>query len=156
KRGPPPPRRPVRNLQAECSSTRPPTRAIIMPNALNSIFLQEDLNFLLTNRIPRALVTRFFGWFGKIENPLVRDLSIGVWRLFADVDLSEAEQTKFLSLHDCFIRKLKDGARPIDPDPAVLTSPCDAIVGASGKIEGDQLIQAKGLTYTLSDLLHDP
>ncbi|HTA18167.1 MAG TPA: archaetidylserine decarboxylase [Polyangia bacterium] len=125
-------------------------------NTLSGIFLQEDLNFLVTNRIPRALVTRFFGWFGKIETPLVRDLSIGVWRLFADVDLSEAEQTKFLSLHDCFIRKLKDGARPIDPDPAVLTSPCDAIVGASGQIEGDELIQAKGLTYTLVDLLRDP
>jgi phosphatidylserine decarboxylase len=127
-----------------------------MPNALTSLLLQDDLNFLLTNRIPRALVTRFFGWFGKIENPLVRDLSVSVWRLFAHVDLSEAEKTEFLSLHDCFIRKLKDGARPIDPDPAVLTSPCDAIVGASGQIEGDQLIQAKGLTYTLADLLRDP
>jgi phosphatidylserine decarboxylase len=126
-----------------------------MANVLSTIFLQEDLNFLLTNRIPRALVTRFFGWFGKIEDPLVRDLSIATWLLFADVDLSEAEKTQFLSLHDCFIRKLKDGARPIDPDPAVLTSPCDAIVGAAGQVEGDQLIQAKGLTYTLLDLLRD-
>ena len=75
-------------------------------NTLSRVFLQEDLNFLVTNRIPRALVTRFFGWFGKIETPLIRDLSIGVWRLFADVDLGEAEKTKFLSLHDCFIRKL--------------------------------------------------
>ena len=125
-------------------------------SALSRVFLQEDLNFLLTNRIPRALATRFFGWFGKIEQPVVRDLSIAVWRLFADVDLGEAEKTKFLSLHDCFIRKLKDGARPIDPDPALLTSPCDAIIGASGEIEGDQLIQAKGLTYTLLDLLRDP
>jgi phosphatidylserine decarboxylase len=127
-----------------------------MPNVLSTIFLQEDLNFLLTNRIPRALVTRFVGWFGKIENPLVRELSIGAWRLFADLDLSEAEKSKFLSLHDCFIRKLKDGARPIDPDPAILTSPCDAIIGAAGQVEGDQLIQAKGLTYTLLDLLGDP
>jgi phosphatidylserine decarboxylase len=128
----------------------------MMRQSLNRVFLQEDLNFMLTNGIPRTLVTRFFGWFGKIENPLVRDASIGLWRLFADLDLSEAEKTEFLSLHDCFIRKLKDGTRPIDPDPAVLTSPCDAIVGASGQIEGDQLIQAKGLTYTLLDLLRDP
>ncbi|HVX93310.1 MAG TPA: archaetidylserine decarboxylase [Polyangia bacterium] len=127
-----------------------------MRNVLHRVFLQEDLNFLLTNRIPRALVTRFFGWFSKLENPLVRDVSIGVWRLFADVDLSEAEETEFRSLQHCFVRKLKHGARPIDADPAVLTSPCDAIVGACGQVQGDQLIQAKGLTYTLSDLLRDP
>ena len=81
------------------------------------ILQQEDLNFLLTNRIPRRLLTRFMGWFSKIEQPLVRDLSIGVWRLFADLDLSEAKKTQFSSLHDCFIRELKDGARPIDADP---------------------------------------
>jgi phosphatidylserine decarboxylase len=129
---------------------------MIARNILSRLFLQEDLNFLLTNRIPRRWLTMFVGRFGKIENPIVSTLSIAVWRLFADVDLSEAAQPKFRSLHDCFIRKLKDGARPIDPDPAVLTSPCDAIVGAAGQVEGDQLIQAKGLTYTLLDLLGDP
>jgi phosphatidylserine decarboxylase len=123
---------------------------------LGRLFFQEDLNFLLTNRIPRRLATRFVGWFAKIEHPVVRALSIGAWRLFTHVDLGEAAQADFRSLHDCFIRKLKDGARPIDPDPALLTSPCDAIVGACGEVEGDQLIQAKGLTYTLSDLLGDP
>src|SRR3954452_12363698 len=90
---------------------------------------QEQLNFLLTNRIPRRLITRFMGWFSRIEQPLVRDVSIAVWRFFADLDLSEAKTTRFRSMHDCFTRQLKDGARPIDPDPAVLVSPCDAIVG---------------------------
>ena len=50
---------------------------------LARVALQEDLNFLLTNRIPRRLATQFMGWFSKIENPLVRDLSMAVWRLFA-------------------------------------------------------------------------
>ena len=54
------------------------------------ILQQEDLNFLLTNRIPRQLLTRFMGWFSRIEQPLVRDLSIGVWRFFSGLDLSEA------------------------------------------------------------------
>ena len=81
------------------------------------MFQQEDINFLLTNRIPRRLLTQFMGWFSKIEQPLVRDASIGLWRLFSDLDLSEAKKTKFASLHDCFIRELKDGARPVDPDP---------------------------------------
>jgi phosphatidylserine decarboxylase len=122
-------------------------------SAILNILQQEDLNFLLTNRIPRRLATRFMGWFSRIEQPLVRDLSIGVWRFFSDLDLSEAKKTQFRSMHDCFIRELKDGARPIDVDPAVLVSPCDAIVGASGAIAGTALLQIKGFPYTLQDLL---
>jgi phosphatidylserine decarboxylase len=53
----------------------------------------EGLNFLLTNRIPRRLATRLVGWFSRIEQPIVRDLSIGTWRLFCDLDLSEAKAT---------------------------------------------------------------
>jgi phosphatidylserine decarboxylase len=114
---------------------------------------REDLNFLLTNRIPRGLATRFMGWFSRIENPLVRALSIGAWRAFADLGLHEAKKTRFASLHDCFIRELKEGARPVERDPAVLASPCDAIVGASGRVEGTRLFQAKGFPYHLGDLV---
>ena len=119
------------------------------------VFAQEDINFLLTNRVPRRLLTQLIGWFSRIEQPLVRDLSIGVWRLFSDLDLREAKQTQFRSMHDCFIRELKEGARPIDARPKVLVSPCDAIVGACGTISGTALYQAKGFPYTLEDLLGD-
>jgi phosphatidylserine decarboxylase len=117
---------------------------------------QEDLNFLLTNRIPRAALTRFMGWFSKIENPLVRDLSIGCWRLFSDLDLSEAKKTSFKSLHDCFTRELRPGLRPPDPDPSVVVSPSDGIVGAFGTIRDGELYQIKGAPYSLTDLLGDP
>jgi len=75
------------------------------------ILQHEDLNFLLTNRVPRIALTRFMGWFSQIRNPLVCRLSIGVWRLFADLDLSDAKKARFDSLHDCFTRELKPGAR---------------------------------------------
>jgi len=117
---------------------------------------QEDLNFLLTNRVPRAALTRFMGWFSKIENPIVRDLSIGCWKLFSDLDLSEARKTHFTSLHDCFIRELKPGLRPADPDPLVMVSPSDAIIGAFGTIKEGELYQIKGAPYSLTDLLGDP
>ena len=117
------------------------------------ILQQEDINFLLTNRIPRRLVTRLMGWFSKIEQPLVRDLSIRVWRLFSDLDLSDARDTAFKSMHACFTRALKPGARLIDADPDVVTSPCDAIVGAHGRIAGTELLQIKGFPYRLEDLL---
>ena len=133
-----------------------PSSIFDLRSALARVALQEDVNFLVTNRIPRRLATQFMGWFGKRTNPVVRDLSLLVWRLFADVNLDEAAKQKFASLHDCFIRELKPGARPIDPDPDVLVSPCDAIVGQCGAIEGTRVYQAKGFPYTLHDLLDDP
>jgi phosphatidylserine decarboxylase len=123
--------------------------------AIVKIVQQEDLNFLLTNRIPRRLATRFIGWFSRIEQPLVRDLSIRVWRLFTDLDLSEARETRFRSMHHCFTRRLKDGARPVDPDARVLVSPCDAIVGAMGTVEDGTVLQIKGFPYRLEELLSD-
>jgi phosphatidylserine decarboxylase len=119
------------------------------------LFQQETLNFALTNRIPRRLATRFMGWFSKLEYPVIRDISIGVWRFFCDVDLSEAKKTKFTSLRDCFIRELKEGSRPLDQDANTLVSPCDAIVGACGAIAGTELMQVKGSGYQLEDLLQD-
>jgi phosphatidylserine decarboxylase len=116
---------------------------------------QEDINFLLTNRIPRRLATQFIGWFSQIEQPIIRDMSIAIWRLFSDLDLTEAKKAEFRSLHDCFIRELKEGARPVDRGANVLVSPCDAIVGACGTIAGTELYQAKGFSYSLQDLLCD-
>ncbi len=119
------------------------------------ILLQEDLNFLLTNRLPRIALTRWMGRFSKVRQPLVRDLSIAIWKLFSDLDLSEARKQRFDSLHDCFVRELKEGARPFDPSPEVVCSPCDGIVGACGRIDSDEVLQIKGMPYRLSELLGD-
>ena len=127
-----------------------------MRSTLTNVLLQEDINFLLTNRIPRRVLTRFMGWFSKIEQPLVRDASIALWRLFSDLDLREARKSEFTSMHDCFTRELKEGARPIDPDPGTVVSPCDAIIGAHGRIAGTELLQIKGFPYGLSDLVNSP
>src|ERR1700745_3025008 len=58
------------------------------------VFEQEDLNSLLTNRIPRRLTTLFLGWFSKIEQPLIRDLSIGLWRAFLGVRPAGGEKNR--------------------------------------------------------------
>ncbi len=124
-------------------------------SAIAKVLQQEDLNFLLTNRIPRRLATRFVGWLSRVELPLMRDLFIAVWQFFSDVDLSDAKEIRFRSMHDCFTRELKEGARPVDTDPSVLVSPCDAIVGASGVIADTNLFQIKGFPYRLEDLFGD-
>lgn len=116
----------------------------------------EELHFLVTNHIPRRATTQLIGWFSQIEQPLVRDVSLALWRRFADLQLEEAAKSEFRSVHDCFTRQLKPGARPINRDPSVLVSPCDGIVGSYGRIDGDRLFQAKGLSYSLDELLVDP
>jgi phosphatidylserine decarboxylase len=122
------------------------------PSLWQRFLLQEDLNFLLTNRVPRILLTRLMGWYSQIRSPWLTRLSIALWRLFTQLDLSEARQQRFDSLHACFTRELVAGARPVDPDPDLFTSPCDGIVGACGAVEGTRVFQAKGFPYRLAEL----
>lgn len=124
-----------------------------MRKLIHNLLANEDLNFLLTNRLPRRWLTQFVGRFSKIENPLVARASIAIWKFFSDLDLSEAKKQRFNSMHDCFTRELKDGARSIDHDANVMSSPVDAIIGAHGSIAGTQVFQAKGFPYSLEDLL---
>ncbi len=124
--------------------------------AIRRLLGAEDLNFLLTNRIPRAAFTRFMGWFSKLENPVIAGISIALWRFFCDVDLTESPKMRYRSLHAAFIRPLVPGARPVDTDPAVLASPSDAIVGACGRVENGMALQIKGSAYPVADLLGDP
>lgn len=113
----------------------------------------DGVNFVLTNYVPRRWLTRLVGRLSKSENPFLSRICIGWWRVFSDLDLSEARTTRFRSMHDCFTRQLREGVRPIDQDPGSLTSPSDGIVGACGAIHGQLLLQAKAVRYTLSELL---
>jgi phosphatidylserine decarboxylase len=122
---------------------------------IDRIVQQEDINFFLTNRIPRRRLTQLMGWLSRIEQPWLCAVGIFLWRLFSDLDLGEAEDKHFKSLHACFTRRLKDGARPIDGAAAYLTSPCDALVGACGRVAEGTVLQAKGFPYALAELLCD-
>lgn len=127
-----------------------------MTKMIRNLTQQEQLNFLLTNRIPRRLLTQAMGWYSSIENKLLTKISISIWKLFAhDLSLSEAKKNEFNSLRECFIRELKDGARTVDEREQIVISPCDAIVGACGAIKGTTVFQAKGFPYELSDLIPD-
>ncbi len=116
----------------------------------------DALNFLLTNRVPRVALTRAMGWYSAIPSPALTRVSLALWRLFSDIDLSDAEPRRYRSLQEVFTRRLVPGARAVDPDPGVLASPSDAIVGACGRVEGGLLLQAKGSAYRLAELLRSP
>ncbi|MEP6619162.1 MAG: archaetidylserine decarboxylase [bacterium] len=117
----------------------------------------ETLNFLLTNRIPRRLATTLAGRIAQVESRWFTRVGMNVWQAFGgSLALHEAATRDFRSLEAVFTRRLRAGARRIDHTPEVLTSPCDAIVGAHGIVHRGTAIQAKGYPYPLEDLLLDP
>jgi len=127
-----------------------------MKKTIQNILSQEDLNFLLTNRIPRNTLTRLIGWFSQIENPIVAFISIKAWKFFSALDLSEAKSQHFKSMHACFTRELKPNARPVNQKLNYLVSPCDALIGAFGEVRNGEIFQAKGFPYALNDLIPNP
>jgi phosphatidylserine decarboxylase len=123
---------------------------------LRKLSQQEQLNFLLTNRIPRRALTQFMGWYSRIESPRLARISVALWQKFADdLNLQEAERQDFGSLRECFTRRLKPGARPVDARAEVVASPCDAVVGEHGRIDGGTVFQAKGFPYEIGELIPD-
>ena len=127
-----------------------------MTSAIRQLSQQEQLNFLLTNRIPRHALTRLVGKLSRIQSSLLTRFFIALWRLFAeDLRLHEAEKQSFISLQDCFTRRLKPDARPIDVSSQIVISPCDAVVGECGRIQGTTVFQAKGFPYEIGELIPD-
>jgi phosphatidylserine decarboxylase len=118
-----------------------------------ALLRSEDLNFLLTNRIPRIALTILFGKISRIRSPIFARASIAIWQRCSDLDLTDSLKQSFESIQDCFTRELKAGARHFDPDTSVFASPCDAIVGEVGPIREGHVFQAKGLPYSVAELL---
>ena len=106
--------------------------------------------------LPKNAISRFVGGVASLRLPgfLMRPLRNWFIRKYT-VNIEEAEKPpeEYPSLNLFFIRKLKPGARRIDPGPRTLVSPVDGRVSAFGKIEGDRMIQAKGFDYGMEELL---
>jgi phosphatidylserine decarboxylase len=98
----------------------------------------------LAGRIARA----------RLPGPLLRACIHAFVRVFG-VDLREARDpvASFRTFQDFFTRRLREGARPVDPGPDAFVAPCDGAWGAAGRIEGGTLLQLKGRPYSLAGLL---
>lgn len=68
-----------------------------------------------------------------------------------DVKLNVPED--FDTFNHFFARELHSGARPIDGGEDSIVSPVDGAVSIAGKIRSDSIFQAKGINYSLDDLL---
>jgi phosphatidylserine decarboxylase len=111
------------------------------------------LFLILQKIVPQHLLSRIVGWVANCRIALIKNIFINViiWKF--DVDVSEAERQKaeeFESFNDFFTRTLKPGARPIS---GLYCSPADGQVSEAGPVSDNQILQAKGLSYSLEKLL---
>ena len=106
--------------------------------------------------LPRHRLTALVRWIAEIRLRPLKDFLITAFVRLYDVDTTEAANPVpdgYSSFNDFFTRELKEGARPVDGSPAAVISPVDGILSAAGGIDGAALLQAKGIHYTLEDLL---
>ena len=117
----------------------------------------DNLKLTALRLLPKNAVSRAFGVVSDIPLPPgVRGAVNGGFAAFAGADVSEAEAKpgEYTSLNKFFTRTLKAGARPIaSHDPAAMVSPVDGRLDQFGPIRESTLVQAKGRTYGLIDLL---
>jgi len=110
----------------------------------------------LLRRLPAAAMSRAAGWLADRRlPPSWRAPVLGWWarRLGADVDEMDGCWRDYPTLDAWFTRRLRPGVRTWPTDPAVVASPVDGVVGPVGCLDGDVLLQAKGLPYRAARLL---
>jgi phosphatidylserine decarboxylase len=112
----------------------------------------------LLGRLPQGALSRAFGRIADVPIPAAaRRPLLGTFARAFAIDLSEAERPleSYGSLNDFFVRRLRPGVRRWAEDRVVVASPVDAMLGQAGEVAAGRLLQAKGHTYTVAELLAD-
>jgi phosphatidylserine decarboxylase len=88
-----------------------------------------------------------------LKNLLIR----GFTRLYAiDLDAAESsDRDHYPSFNAFFTRALAPGARPLAADEGAILSPADGRVTEFGRLDRERALQAKGISYSLADLLDE-
>jgi phosphatidylserine decarboxylase len=107
---------------------------------------------------PKRALSSAIGWGANRGIPA--SLRVAVLTRFArtyGIDVSEAEKplAEYVGVDDFFTRRLREGARPVDHAGGIVVSPADGTVVECGQADEDHLIQAKGVRFTLGELLDD-
>jgi phosphatidylserine decarboxylase len=106
--------------------------------------------------LPQHLLSRMMHALARSRIRPLKNLVIRVFLRFYAINLAEAAQPDALayeSFNAFFTRALRPEARPVDAAPAAVVSPVDGEVSQAGCIERDMLLQAKGIHYSVADLL---
>ncbi|KAK1783629.1 phosphatidylserine decarboxylase-domain-containing protein [Copromyces sp. CBS 386.78] len=107
--------------------------------------------------LPLKAMSRLWGKFNELNIPYyLRAPGFRLYAYFFGVNLDEVEEQdlhKFPNLAAFFYRTLKPGVRPVDPNHNAMVSPSDGRILQFGRIEGGDIEQVKGMTYTIDALL---
>ena len=112
--------------------------------------------YVFMKLLPKNAASRLFGFVVDLRIPMVSKVLRNVFASYYKLNMEEAEfpLEHYRSIGELFIRRLKPGARPIADGEIV--SPVDGVLSQTATFdEKQELIQAKGKTYTLKDLLRD-
>ncbi|ABM19855.1 MULTISPECIES: archaetidylserine decarboxylase [Marinobacter] len=117
-----------------------------------------DKLFVLSQYVtPQLAVSRLAGRLADSEStPALKNRVIKWFIGRYGVNMSEAAEpdfTAYPTFNAFFTRALKPGARTIDPAPETLTSPVDGAISQIGQISTDRVFQAKGQSFSLTELL---
>ena len=117
-----------------------------------------DLFVGLQKVVPQKLITLLAGLLADVSWPTLKNLLIAQFIKAYGVDMAEAKAlsiTQYETFNDFFTRELKQGARPVDSGVASVVSPADGAISELGHIQHGQIIQAKGIHYSVNRLLAD-
>ncbi|SHM29017.1 archaetidylserine decarboxylase [Pseudomonas punonensis] len=118
--------------------------------------MKERLFILSQHLIPHHLLSRLIGCAAECRAAWFKNRLIAWFAKQYQVDMSEA-QVEDLSAYEhfnaFFTRALKDGARPLDNQPGAVLCPADGAISQLGRIEHGRVFQAKGHSYSVTELL---
>ncbi|HBS41551.1 MAG TPA: phosphatidylserine decarboxylase [Oceanospirillales bacterium] len=118
--------------------------------------MKNKLFILFQYLVPQHLLSRLVGVLAETRFPLIKNPLIALFIKKFGVNMSEAQRQKpsqFSTFNDFFTRELLDGARTIEGDDSVISSPADGAISQLGPIKDGRIFQAKGQDYTLTELL---
>ncbi|AYB53326.1 archaetidylserine decarboxylase [Ralstonia solanacearum] len=116
--------------------------------------MSERLFVQLQHLLPKLLITRLLGMFARRRCGALTQWAIRRFIARYNVNMAEAVQTEpgaYATFNDFFTRALRPGARPLAT--ARLVCPVDGAISQFGRIERDQIFQAKGKSFSSSALL---
>lgn len=116
----------------------------------------DNLFVLSQYLMPQHGLSRAAGRLAESHLAPVRNTLIHWFAGHYGVDMSEAAEpdlNAYPDFNSFFTRALKPDARPIDTGPDSLVSPVDGAISQLGRISEGRIFQAKGQSFTTTELL---